>query len=306
MKTDKNFDTGIRILEVLKILLENNYSKTEIMEKLRNNTTCESVYTNEAFIKYFNTLELSGLKINKIKNKYELENALINIELTENEKTLLLYLLNNYKILHNKTNEEAIKTAVYKLNKFLSNFEDNNKIEKILLKQPKITNNIKENLIETLKKMIYENMIVEITYKKNQNTEEKLLLELKEITEENNNIYVIGYSKELERNKKILIDTIISLKQNHRMSTNSQNTSSVTFEIYGKLTSLYKLKPSEKLIDFSENHRTISNSSEDKDTLLKRLLKYGENCKIIRPESLQKELIALTDDILKNLEENAV
>ena len=86
-------------------------------------------------------------------------------------------------------------------------------------------------------------------------------------------------------------------------STNVNKNTSVTFEIYGKLASLYKLKPSEKLVDFTEGSRTISNTDEDKDVLLKRLLKYGENCKILKPESYQKELLSLTDDILKNLEE---
>ena len=86
LKSEKKFDTGLRILEVLKILLISNFSKSEIIDILKDNSGIGSVYTNEAFIKYFNTLKVSGLKINKIKNKYELENALINIELTEEEK----------------------------------------------------------------------------------------------------------------------------------------------------------------------------------------------------------------------------
>ena len=40
--------------------------------------------------------------------------------------------------------------------------------------------------------------------------------------------------------------------------------------------------------------------------LLKRLLKYGENCKIIQPKSLRDEFFAMTDDILKNLEQECI
>ena len=304
LKSEKKFDTGLRILEVLKILLISNFSKSEIIDILKDNSGIGSVYTNEAFIKYFNTLKVSGLKINKIKNKYELENALINIELSEEEKAILLYLLNNYKILHNKTNEEAVKTAIFKINKFLYNFENNNTIEKILLKQTQITDNIKENLIETFQKLLIDNLQVKIKYKRNQNTEEEIILELKELVEKNNNIYITGYCKKQARNKKILLDTIISVEQMPQKSINAGINSAVTFEVYGKLASLYKLKPSEKLVDFSENSRTISNTDEDKDILLKRLLKYGENCKILKPESYQKELLALTDEIIKNLEES--
>ena len=146
--------------------------------------------------------------------------------------------------------------------------------------------------------------MLKINYKKKQNVEEEIVLELKDIVEKNSNIYIIGYCKEQERNKRILIDTITSLEQLHQKGTNKSQISAVTFEIYGKLASLYKLKPSEKLIDFTANSRTISNTEEDKDLLLKRLLKYGENCKILKPASYQKELLSLTDDILKNLEES--
>ncbi len=304
IKSEKSFDTGLRILEVLKILLSNNFSKSEIINMLKNSSNCENVYTNEAFIKYFNTLESSGLKINKNKNKYELVNALMNIEITEDEKKILLYILNNYKILHNDENEEAVKTATVKINKFLFNFANYDTIEEIFLKKPEFTDNIKESLIKTLNKLIKDNLLVKINYKKKQNVEEEIILELKDIIERNNNIYILGYSKEHERNKRILIDSITSLEQMPQKSTNTSISSSVTFEIYGKLVSLYKLKPSEKLVDFSENSRTISNTDDDKDLLLKRLLKYGENCKILKPESLQKELLSLTDSILKNLEGN--
>ena len=303
LKSEKNFDTGLRILEVLKILLNNNFGKSEIINLLKNNSKFENVYTNEAFIKYFNTLEIAGLKVNKIKNKYELENALINIELKEDEKKLLLYILNNYRVLHNTSDEDALKSAIIKINKFLSNFENINLIESFFIKQPKFTDNIKENLVETFNKLLNDNLLVKIKYKNKQNKEEEVILELKEIIEKNNNIYVIGYCKKQERNKRILIDTITLVEQMPQKSTNVSKNTSVTFEIYGKLASLYKLKPSEKLVDFTESSRTISNTDEDKDVLLKRLLKYGENCKILKPESYQKELLSLTDDILKNLEE---
>ena len=106
----------------------------------------------------------------------------------------------------------------------------------------------------------------------------------------------------LGRNKKININSIKSLNQLPQKISGVCYLNSIVFEVYGRLASLYRLKPSEKVIDFSNNHLTISNTEEDKDSLLLRLLKYGENCKIIRPKSLQKEFINLTNDILKNLE----
>ena len=77
----------------------------------------------------------------------------------------------------------------------------------------------------------------------------------------------------------------------------------VVFELYGRLANSYKLKPSESVINFEQGKIVVSNSEEDRDVLLRRLLKYGENCKIVTPKSMQEEMISLTNEMLKNLEE---
>ena len=40
---------------------------------------------------------------------------------------------------------------------------------------------------------------------------------------------------------------------------------------------------------------------EDKELLMLRLLKYGENCKIVKPQYLQEEMMEITNEMLKNL-----
>ena len=78
----------------------------------------------------------------------------------------------------------------------------------------------------------------------------------------------------------------------------------MVFELHGRLMRAYKLKPSEKVINFNQNYITVSNSEDDKDILLRRLLKYGESCKIVSPKSLKAEMLELTNEMLKNLEGN--
>ena len=301
-KPEKNHDTGLRILEVLKILLEKNLSKTELIEKLKENDLVENVYSQEAFLKYFNTFELSGLKLNRIQGKYSLNNALLKTSLNKKEQEMLVLLIKSIKKLNNKSEEEIMKNFFLKIDKYVG-IDLNNELNNIANKETSIQNsNIRNNVIETLKHLIYEEQKVNITYKKTDNTEETDTFELKEIIEKDNCIYVVCYSPLLGRNKKININSIKSLNQLPQKISGVCYLNSIVFEVYGRLASLYRLKPSEKVIDFSNNHLTISNTEEDKDSLLLRLLKYGENCKIIRPKSLQEEFINLTNDILKNLE----
>ena len=141
-----------------------------------------------------------------------------------------------------------------------------------------------------------------MTYLNKDGEEETNTFEIKEIIEQKKDTIVVCYDAKIGRNKKISINSIIEMKQSPKKVSGVSMLNSVVFEVYGRLASVYKLKSSEKVINFSNNHLTISNSEEDKDVLIHRLIKYGENCKIIRPYNIQKEFLELTDSILKNLE----
>lgn len=301
-KPEKKHDTGLRILEILKILLDEDLTKNELIEKLKGNIDIENVYTQEAFIKYFNTFELLGLKLKKDKARYGFSTAVLKVDLSAREKTALIELVKYINKFNNKSAEEIIRKIFLRLEKYI-----NVDIEEILQKTREeenvlCNNTVKENLIKTLKDMLYEGQNVSITYKKNNLTEETITVELKEIQQLNNNTFIVCYNPKLGRNKKICIDLITKLKQEPNINSGFDCHNNVTFEIYGRLIRAYKLKEHEKSIDFDSNKIVISNIKEDKDNLLLRLLKYGENCKIITPKSLQEEFLLLTEKMIENLE----
>ena len=304
-KSEKNFDAGLRVLEVLKVMLNENLKKIELIEKLKNNSVVECVYTQEAFVKYFNTLEALGFELERVKNHYILANALFKIDLSKEEKELLEKLILESKSLYNKNIELNVKTAVNKINKYISPKFTNEQLSNLFDNESKFDSDVvNNNLLLSIKNMIADNLLVKIKFRKNKNLIEETIVELKEIVEKNNKRFVLCYLPDLARNIKINIDSIIELNQLPKKSKGTTCLNSVVFELYGRLVSSYKLKPSEKVINFSNNCITVSNTAEDKDTLLRRLLKYGENCKIITPKSMQNELLDLTNEMLKNLEGN--
>lgn len=304
-KSEKNFDAGLRVLEVLKVMLNENLKKIELIEKLKNNSVVECVYTQEAFVKYFNTLEALGFELERVKNNYILANALFKIDLSKEEKELLEKLILESKSLYNKNIELNVKTAVNKINKYISPKFTNEQLNNMFSYENNLDNGVvHSNLLISIKNMIADNLLVKIKFRKNKNLIEETIVELKEIVEKNNKRFVLCYLPDLARNIKINIDSIIELNQLPKKSKGTTCLNSVVFELYGRLVSSYKLKPSEKVINFSNNCITVSNTAEDKDTLLRRLLKYGENCKIITPKSMQNELLDLTNEMLKNLEGN--
>ena len=304
-KSEKKFDAGLRILEVLKVLLNENLKKVEVIEKLKNNDSIESVYSQEAFVKYFNTLEALGFELERVKNKYILLNALYRIDITEKEKELLERIILKNRSLYSDKYTEDLKTAISKINKYIEPKFSINELS-LLFEKEKMQENyeLKNRLLLSISDMIIDNQQVILKYWRTKNQIEELKVELKEIVEKNKKVFVYCYCPTLGRNKNIDVDTIVELNQLPNKSQNRNCLNSVVFELYGRLASSYKLKPSEKVINFNQNYITVSNTEEDKDILFRRLLKYGESCKIVTPKSMKKEMIEVTNKMLKNLEEN--
>lgn len=303
IKDEKFFDTGFRILEVLKHLSNENLSKNDLINKLsildKNN-----IYSFEAFIKYFNTLSLLGLDIEKDKNIYSLKKALFSVNLTKEEKKLFIEILQNIGILNNFIEEEAVRELSYKLIKYISSDEFDNAFLNDLFDEAKRKSSlsVNANLINSFKTIIKDKQQIKLIYLSKNNIEKSLIAELKEIKEKNEKIYIKCYVPSMGRNKNISVDSIISIVNLPKRVSDNSIKNSVTFELYGRLASLYKLKASEKVISFKKDCLTISNTEEDKDILLRRLLKYGENCKIVSPQDVKEDFLALVNGMISNFE----
>lgn len=303
MKPDKTFDTGIRLLEILKIFLEKEVSKKDIIEMLKTGISVDGVYTNEVFIKYFNTLEMLGFKLARNKGVYSLRNSVTQISLSKDEVKVFTDLIRYISKIHNKTIETSLRRILYMSVKFINNESQERIFAALDEKQTEINNG--NNMVNLLESFLNDKQMVSLTYIRN-NVEKTMITEIKEIIEKKGDFIVVCYDPVNARNKKIYAKSIISVTQLPRRTSGVNRLNTVIFKLYGRLASSYKLKASEKSIDFVPGCLTVSNSEEDRDTLLKRLLKYGENCQIIQPLDVKKNFISLTDDILRNLQEEVV
>ncbi len=303
VSSETKHDTSLRILEILKLMLRDDISKHKMIDFLKADEKVGSVFTQEAFIKYFNTMEAAGFNIEKIKSDYSLKNTLFSITLNDEEMNFFKLIIKNYKSIYNNEEQKLFKNLIIRINKYIENKLPQEYLDEIFAVSEEKNNNVRENIIATLRQMIIEEFPIIIKYKKSKNIEAEILINPNELIEKNENIYISGFCPAINRNKKICIDTIVSITQMTNKLRQMNKTESVLFTLYGRLAHSYKLKPAEKLVDHDANSITISNDSEDSDTLMLRLLKYGENCKILKPKKMQEDFLALTDEILKNLQE---
>ncbi len=304
---NKKNDTGLRVLEILKILIKKPVSADELIKIIENRNNIENIYNKETLLKYFNTLELVGLKIRKRKedSKYSLENLPVEINLTENEIKVLCLIEGYVRKLYQKRLEKTFDEFLENLERCFSkettfiynSIKTNNKMKTDIdfLNNAALIRQFEQYCIESQKlKIEYSNKSDEAT--------EIFIVEPKCIEYEADRVYVLVYNPAIAQNQKLLLDNIKNITQLPQKTGAYNTPNTVIFELKGRLAKSYKLKTDEKIINSSPECIIVSNFSEDKDILLKRLLKYGENCVILQPKSAQKEFLELVSKILINLE----
>lgn len=302
----KKNDTGIRVLEILKMLIKEPISADQLIKEIESRSNIESIYNKETLLKYFNTLELVGLKIRKKKdNKYFLENLPVSIDLTEEEIKVLCLIEGYVKKLYQKRLEVPLTELINNLEKSFSK-------ETLFIYQSIRANNRMQtdidflsnaSLIRKFEKYCLDAQKLKIEYQsKSSRISETFIVEPKNIIYDADVVYILVYNPALAQNQKLLLENIKSVNQLPQKINFSTTPNAVVFELKGRLAKAYKLKSDEKIINYNPNKVIVSNSAEDKNILFKRLLKYGEHCKILQPKSAQREFLTMVDKVMLNLE----
>lgn len=302
----KKNDTGLRVLEILKMLIKEPISADDLMKKIEKRNNIENIYNKETLIKYFNTLELVGIRIKKRKedNKFCIENLPIEIDLTENEIKILCLLEGYVKNLCQKRLESTFNNFLRNLEKSFS--KETTFIYRSIKNNSRMKTDIDflnhASLIRQFEKFCIESQKLKVEYiSKSSGISETFTVEPKYIGYNADTVYVLVYNPALAQNQKLLLDNIKNVIQLPQKTSSNTTPNTIVFQLKGRLAKAYRLKLDEKIINYSENKIVVSNFSEDKNILFKRLLKYGENCKILQPKSAQKEFLDLVDTVLLNL-----
>ena len=288
-------DSGIRVLELLKYMVNNDFG---INEK----TCVNSKYTDimpETYFKYFSTMESAGLTIEKKDKKYTLSNFFKKIELSEEDLQVFKIICNNFRFGCSDKEKEVFTEFFEKIIKFT---EEKDKIAflKILsdFKEQNKTSSDLQQKLSFYEKFLSSGQKLKITCSK-----ESFICEPKKVEISNGKIYFTVYDIKTMNLKRLLVDLICDVEVLPIRATGSIITQSAVFEVYGRLIYNYRLRDNEKVETFSETSKTIVATNYDKDELLKRLLKYGENCKIIRPKFLQQEFLSMLNGIKDKIKE---
>lgn len=287
-------DTGIRVLELLKYMINNDININE--DNSRNIPQYADIMP-ETYLKYFSTIGSVGLSVTKKDKKYRLCSFPQKIKLTEDDLHAFRVMCDTFKATCSDKETKKFINFAEKIKKSTDG-KERQEFEKILnkLQEQNLTNSQIRQEIDHYENYLDCGQKLKITYKN-----ESFTCEPKKIDISNGKVYLTVYNIRSAEFKTILTDLITDIEVLPVRASQTTMKQSAVFEVYNRLIENYKLRDNERIESFNEKSKTIVATDYNKDELLKRLLKYGENCKIIRPKFLQQEFLAMLNDIKENL-----
>lgn len=280
----KRNQSSMQVLKTLQLLLEDNYTMTELIQKLNANEQ-EPVFNNSVVSKYINTCRFCGLDIPKIHNKYFVASLPFGIDISARELDLIEDLRYAVK---NTMSAKADET----FEKFLANLSKYSN-KQIIRVEPKT----RQKAFELFDKAVAEKRKINLLFRAKAVFE---CIPLRIVQKKGKTCFnVIHEGKE----KVIAADRISGLEIMDRRFAQTDNSSQqeVVFKLKGKLAGTYTLRENEEIMpDSTDGNLVVSNKGEEKDVLFSRLLRYDKSCEILYPLHYREEMKNLLDEMLKN------
>lgn len=304
MKTSKKTgDACIRVLETLKFLHKCNASVQDIINHFEKIDPHNRIYTNEVILKYINTLKVFGFRFIKEKDKYVLLNSPNRFDFDKEELKALYLLENSAKLLPEEKLEDEIEKFLQELEK---NFSDNTRLHSHSATKPDFINLKFDyskylNEIQEYEKYCLDGQRIKVVYKNKNEIQTSAMVEPNEIKYIENEVFLSVYNPISAQIQDINFNSIIKVEQLPLKSNPKNMLASVTFKLKDNLAKVYKLREGEKLLQLDpDGSLVILNQQEDQNLLLKRLMRYGENCELISPKTLREEMKQLIKATLRN------
>jgi len=311
-KKAKIISTAYRVLLLIKLLNENDYTIEELADIFLCNPNTAKNLSKEAILKYIYTLRLAGYSISKpsIANnhKYRLTRMPEVIKLNEEELNTLVILERYIASIHLNNLRKNYDDFFKKISKYLSEEQLiilNNK-RKTFKDQLAFHNSHYSKhaaLIKKAEQLCLEERRVIVKYINPLDDKDmQMVLDIKAIKFDSKDVYIAGHSSITGEKQLIHMSYIQDIKSLPAKAKGNAMTSSVIFKLKDRVAKGYRLYEDEKITQTDTKEATITVTSyiDDKDLLFRRLLRYGDYCEIIYPAYVRNDIVKIIHNTLKN------
>ena len=303
-KGKKVADSGYRVLELLKLLIERPVTNDEIIKTFEKDESTKNVYNKETILKYTNTLKLAGFDIEKIDNRLCLQNLAKKISVSrENLETYKF--LKDYSQILGSVNAGISFYRLFEL--FEKSFDEETRMAFVAVKPgfyiDKLNLIKNANLVNRFAKYCKAEDRLKITYHDTYSGKiEKYNVEPRSIVFNKENAFLVTYLYKENEYKKFLLENITNVESCHQKANTASTSKYITYRLKNRLAKSYGERENEKVLSEEARSKVISNRNEDKNTLFCRLLRYQSNCEILYPEKIRNEFVDFVDKILAQYE----
>ena len=276
---------SLKVLYTLQLLFERDLSMPDLIKyyELYHN----EYNSNFIMSKYINTCRYCGIDIKKINNKYTIVNFPIGVKFSPGELSLFNELKNCCEKIKLGSITDSMQSLLNKINKYLD--RPISVVSTSAVKDAKIKNFEKACILSQKIKIIF-------------NDDRTLQCEPIDITFGEDKVLLTVFDG-LD-SSDISPSDVKQIKILPQKSTSKYMPRTVMFEIRGRLAKNYQIRPHEQIWKiYSNGDIVISNRFEDKFKLIHRLMRYGENCKLLSPQSYVDDMKKLIDETLSNYNE---
>lgn len=293
--------TGYRTLVILNALMKSPKSIDEINNCLYNDQYIRERFSSDTLRIYINSLRAIGCEIigaNKSNNKkYELISHPFIYDIPKSQLKALSKL---YKSIYDKIDIKEVITIENFLEKISNLVENNNTKE--FLKNISIIKSANKNVLNNLITHCKNKNQIIFLYNSPKSGKKEIELIADKLAFKSEKLYLWGNNLTHKEYSYFALDRILKVCSIKMQKDKEEFPSvSVTYEIHNH-TESYVLEPDEKIIEKSDNKLIIEAISKNEFSLLQRLLYFGEDCKVIQPQSFKTKII----NKLKSMEENYV
>ena len=304
--SEKYNEACIKIFDLLKLLSKGPAKYQDVIDLFSSEDPNSVSVAPVVLNKYLNTLKVFGINVYKEKNHYYLQSSFVTLNMTKNEVRLLKLLkvagetISNQKqrLLFNRFIEDIECSLTNASREMLTKSDD----IKLIERSEYFTKY--RDIIDECENFCVENHKIEVCFKQN-NKEYKVICNPREVSYLNNKAYLSVFNNLSRQIFDVPVDSIISIKQIPTLFSGPDIGMTVVYKIRNGLAKAYRLKEwetSDGVID-KDGWLTIINSNENFDVLVKRLMRYGANCKVVSPKNFREKMIINIDDTLRNYEE---
>ena len=281
----KKNQASLHVLKTLKVLMEDNYTMSEIVDKL-NSQENGVVFNNSVVSKYINTCRFCGIEIEKFCNKYYVVNMPFGLNLEDKDLDIIHILQKTAETYFSAKLSNSFQKIFAKINKItnkhITKVDKKEKSKSILDFEQAIEANRKINLITAID--CFSDLIpLGIVYNGNR----------------------VFFNISNDNNERLIsIDKVVAIEVLNTRFTSKKTETTVLFKLTGGLAKRYTPRENETVeISSESNAILVANKGEHKEILFARLLRYDSCCEIISPKSYREEMRQLLKNMLSNYEE---